>query len=640
MRRIKQLFSSPRFALPFGAVIVLLICFAFYYFAIIVRQEASADDRSFRTLAATGIQIEDAVSNYRIVFAGATRQNRQQQETSPNGINKSSDLLDFLAAQAPKLKAVQQCSPAPKAKNSKGGLAARDGDVTAAISFQPGGYSLQLASDGTCAYVTFENLVLPLIAQAPSQIFDDIVVADDYGRVLYQTERSGVVADSLSPLVLRPGASDATDSSGKNENSSSDNESGGAARSTIGRSPAPSSPGPGPTSFLAATGSSKLLRITVAGADYRVYAVPVRLPIRKLTTVGTTVRARLVLLGLIKQDHFATNARTVPVTVLAATTMSIVLVMVSAWPILKFSTMRRSEEITRRAGLYYALSSTFSIIVAMLLVIHLYYGFADPKTNNNMEDLADAIDGNVGEELAQALLVMDAVAATPRVKHAKLIDHRSQPCGWPPDGKAPEPETDLLSRVGMEVSQYPYFRRLFIYDSQGYEHIRWTVDAKAPPPLRVCGRPYFQGSQRNDLWYLKNPGLTGPRFRIDPIYSESTGEYLAAIARPYSIEAPGKPADEGVMMMATPMLSLMSPVLPPDYGFAIIDPTGKVLFHSDPTKNGRENFFDDCGRRFWRGARPGCGSAIWVTITGFSSLLSPPLKNAPGPCSSSPTVTC
>src|SRR5207249_1745538 len=32
-----------------------------------------------------------------------------------------------------------------------------------------------------------------------------------------------------------------------------------------------------------------------------------------------------------------------------------------------------------------------------------------------------------------------------------------------------------------------------------------------------------------------------------------------------------------------------------DYGFAVIDKSGKVLFHSDTPKNSRENFFDESG---------------------------------------------
>jgi len=39
--------------------------------------------------------------------------------------------------------------------------------------------------------------------------------------------------------------------------------------------------------------------------------------------------------------------------------------------------------------------------------------------------------------------------------------------------------------------------------------------------------------------------------------------------------------------------SLIDPILPLGYGFALVDDTGLVLFHSDKTKNGRENFREE-----------------------------------------------
>ena len=39
------------------------------------------------------------------------------------------------------------------------------------------------------------------------------------------------------------------------------------------------------------------------------------------------------------------------------------------------------------------------------------------------------------------------------------------------------------------------------------------------------------------------------------------------------------------------MRSLIGPVLPPGFAFAVIDDTGDVLFHSDRQRNGNENFF-------------------------------------------------
>ena len=39
------------------------------------------------------------------------------------------------------------------------------------------------------------------------------------------------------------------------------------------------------------------------------------------------------------------------------------------------------------------------------------------------------------------------------------------------------------------------------------------------------------------------------------------------------------------------MRSLIGPVLPPGFAFAVIDHSGKVLFHSDHQRNGNEDFF-------------------------------------------------
>ena len=39
------------------------------------------------------------------------------------------------------------------------------------------------------------------------------------------------------------------------------------------------------------------------------------------------------------------------------------------------------------------------------------------------------------------------------------------------------------------------------------------------------------------------------------------------------------------------MRSLIGPVLPPGFAFAVIDDSGDVLFHSDRQRNGNENFF-------------------------------------------------
>jgi hypothetical protein len=43
--------------------------------------------------------------------------------------------------------------------------------------------------------------------------------------------------------------------------------------------------------------------------------------------------------------------------------------------------------------------------------------------------------------------------------------------------------------------------------------------------------------------------------------------------------------------VVTPLISVVNPILPPEYGFAIVDPSGLVLFHSQSERDGIENFF-------------------------------------------------
>jgi hypothetical protein len=437
-------------------------------------------------------------------------------------------------------------------------------EVTVDPVLRAGTYKLEFRSNGWCGHVSVENALLPLIVGTSAQIFDDIVLADSSGKVLYQTQRSGVVVDDLTYLRTSTTSTSNSESSVKEK---------------------AESPG---TLLSSVIGSSSVANILLAGTNYRAYFIPIRLPVPMASDAASSAGVRLVLCGLMLKKNFSSKSRSVPMTALAGMALIVLFVIVGTWPVLTFLTMRRAEQINGRAGLFYAVSIALTMMITIILVTHLNYGYADPKTDDNLEDLAKSIDRNVGSELDQALHVMDVVRSDQRFGVPHVVPQAAKG-----SKNSPATTTDLLSTVDMRVSSYPYFRRMFIYDGQGNELARWTVDTVAPPPLQVADRPYFQGVQRNDLWYLTSQGLSGARFRMDPIYSKSTGEYLAAIAVPHVFDRTGEGTELGVMTMVTPLLALISPVLPPDYGFAVIDSTGKVLFHSDSTRNGRENLFDE-----------------------------------------------
>jgi hypothetical protein len=76
---------------------------------------------------------------------------------------------------------------------------------------------------------------------------------------------------------------------------------------------------------------------------------------------------------------------------------------------------------------------------------------------------------------------------------------------------------------------------------------------------------------------------------VDPLLSPNTGQYVGVIS-----QALGQPYTKrglSVAAVVSPLMSLVDPILPPEYGFAIIDPSGQVLFHSRSEKNGSENLF-------------------------------------------------
>ncbi|HXA86609.1 MAG TPA: hypothetical protein VNZ47_16110 [Candidatus Dormibacteraeota bacterium] len=551
-------FFSPRFLLPMAAVLLLVGSFFFYYFLIISRQEAALDDRSFRSLAAVSAQLRDLVGNYAEVMQRAPKREDPAEDEK---------FRAFVAEQVPDLKVEDKC---PVTGPSIRPIVRDDGDA------------LQFVVGRDCAYVRLETALAPLLSGTSRQMFDEMLLTNSKGRVLYQTQTADVLANDLSSFLQAAQGGSQPKSAPPKSDSAPDNKTAAAEKDT-----------PYAAAFLSASQSSNLVTISVAGTLYRAYLVPV--PLATSDPGQTPEKTVLVLCGLIRQDKFRSAGRSVPGILMTTLVLTVLLVIVATWPLLKFSTMRLTERVPRNAGLYYALSATATIVMLIVLVIDLRYVFYDPETDANLKSLEIAIDSNLGRELRQALRVLDGIAYSNYFKTKDFADHtKTAVVGCTPEqkDKPSNTKTDVLKLPGMQLAEYPYFRRVYAYDSSAFEQMKWTVDPTEPPSLRVCARSYFNDTIRNQLWYLKDD-IAGPRFRVEPIYSRLSGEFLAVIAEPAPASPVVAPETPRVLTMVTPLLSLIHPVLPPDYGFAVIDEAGKVLFHSDAAKNGRENFFDE-----------------------------------------------
>ncbi|HEU0046313.1 MAG TPA: hypothetical protein VFQ43_01755, partial [Nitrososphaera sp.] len=94
--------------------------------------------------------------------------------------------------------------------------------------------------------------------------------------------------------------------------------------------------------------------------------------------------------------------------------------------------------------------------------------------------------------------------------------------------------------------------------------------------------------------------------RIDPLFSPNTGEFLVILTAPWlpadkatkDLAAPTtdlKPKDlsanaSKLKVLAIKAESLVNPVLPTGFGFAVVAPDGKVFFHSSAVRNMNEDF--------------------------------------------------
>ena len=92
----------------------------------------------------------------------------------------------------------------------------------------------------------------------------------------------------------------------------------------------------------------------------------------------------------------------------------------------------------------------------------------------------------------------------------------------------------------------------------------------------------------------------GPPLRFDSVLPPNRLEYLVALAM-NTTDCNPELANSGIrgdisggqaFLTAQPF-SLIDPVLPFGYGFALVEHTGVVLFHVDKTRNLRENFLQE-----------------------------------------------
>jgi hypothetical protein len=614
----KKSLLSPTFAIPMISVGILFAGFLIYYLLVTSRQAAALNQRAFRSLAAVTDQLESRVSNYAKVLNQASTKAKEGGRQ-----NEENEVRAYLQQNVPELR---------YRKPEKGEVQCHTGTVSVGTRLDNGRFNLEFCTrEDWRADITIDELVAPSLEAAPfeqgvpSHIFDEILLTDASGAVLYQTFRTGNRISNLAGLFLATGQ----DTKPEAESRQQQQARGG------------NSADRGPLSqqlFSSVSRSSNLSSVPLAGTEYKLYMAPVFMKLASMIVPAKSSSERtdgsertldgrsgepltFVLCGIMLNARFRAESMAVPESAFIFSALLLPVLIVGAWPLLKFTFMRTTERIPRRIGLYFLLSTLASTILISMLTIHIVYT-SDTRETDNLDTLADAIERNLTLELKAALHVMGTAGGSMEFHRIeRRIENKDSSVNGRDSkrgnesSQVPYAQANLLLEGGLQINDYPYFDAIAWIDNRGDQWIRWETAAQSTPQVNVSDRPYFSRTVNNELWSLASTEAEDPfhdaanpkRFRVDPVFSRYNGEYIAIISQPAqprdsheqaepSFDLPIEVSKDRVLSvqaMGTPLLSLINPVLPPDYGFAMVDQNGKVLFHSTATKNDTENFLDE-----------------------------------------------
>lgn len=345
----------------------------------------------------------------------------------------------------------------------------------------------------------------------------------------------------------------------------------------------------------------------LAGQDHLVFAQPVAPGFdgdsregRELAE-GTTTGDQWLLCGIIEADRFQSQTLKLDYEVIVLV-VSLAVLLVVSWPLLDWSSVAPGGGVTK---LRLASVAWVSVLLFGLLTTFLLDQLGKAQLRHELDqqlgDLAAEMQEHFGREL-------DGVIAQLATFHRRFTEK---------DPKAASPAADnlvtglLAQKDFLEWDQLrrnpcPFFEMVFWADPQGQQQAKWTVRERTTPLIAVSQRDYFRTIVNGVPWVRAHPSATdlygrpqrpgervpvGQPFAVQSIYSWNTSENLAILSIPWD-RADGS----GIAAIDVRFLSLFDPVIAGGFGFCVVDAEGRVAFHSDPRRNLRENFIEECNR--------------------------------------------
>lgn len=129
-------------------------------------------------------------------------------------------------------------------------------------------------------------------------------------------------------------------------------------------------------------------------------------------------------------------------------------------------------------------------------------------------------------------------------------------------------------------------------DGSGRQVWKVTADKSKVKQSGLTDRLYFRAVRDGHLFTMRAPAT--PPFHVGPDRSLVNGRFYTFVSMPSRVGQTAPDGRQGAVVVARArLLSLRAAALPDGYGYAVIDRTGRALYHSDPRLALRENLFEE-----------------------------------------------
>jgi hypothetical protein len=317
---------------------------------------------------------------------------------------------------------------------------------------------------------------------------------------------------------------------------------------------------------------SRIIDINNKGTDYKMF-------ITNFQLAGQD----LILCGFVKTGTYRSKLNTIPVNLIYPIVVLFFLILIFL-PFIKIFLMSNNEQM-HMGDFIFAILSLFlgATMITIISIQLLLLVSSNKRVMDDLKKLSVQIENETNREVEKVyneLRFLDSAMVLERWNSLGL--HVSTDKGQ---------YRLQLSRVPGDTSAYYFFDRVSLINKDGLQIMKGQIDNPDNTQLiDVSKREYFQVFKRQEKNVAK--AMAEDLMGFEPINSWTEGSFKINL----SVRSIRDTDSLFVASISTRMYSLIQTVFPPGFGYCLIDAEGKILTHSEMTRNLKENFLDETGQ--------------------------------------------